>query len=112
MRLEFTGLFVKNEPEAIPDLAFMFCLLNYRDRFSPGSTALSILEVYQKECSPGRVLGLEEYQVRFTLEGLHSAGLIQLEKFANLDQVRFSSTLSQEEILSLIYGRQEINGCL
>jgi len=48
-------------------------------------------------------LNIPEYSLRTILENLHNAGLIRLEKLANLDQVRFLDSTSQEIVLSRIY---------
>ena len=101
---ERTGHFVKGTPVDIPAKAFLFCILNYRDRFSPGSTAINVEDLCLAENSPGRVLNLPEYELRQLLDELHNIGIIRLEKFANLDQVRLSDILTQQSTLSLIYG--------
>ncbi|MEI8132002.1 MAG: DUF4007 family protein [Leptolinea sp.] len=103
IKVEGTGKFIKSDPVDIPDLAFLFCLLYYRDKSSPGSSAVNVADICLKENSPGRVLHLEEYQVRTILGNLHDAGLVSLEQFANLDQVRFSGEMSQENVLQRIY---------
>ena len=94
----------RGNPEAIPTLAFLFCLLNYRDRTSPGSSAINVANICTSENCPGRVLNIPEYQVRAILEELHTSGHLRLEQFGNLDQVRFPETLTQESVLTLLYG--------
>lgn len=107
LSLESTGNFVRSTPVEIPDLAFLYCVLNFKDRFSPGSSAINIRDVSHMDSSPGRVFNLEEYQVRALLTNLHNRGLLRLEQFANLDQIRFSSALSQADLLTQIYGGQD-----
>lgn len=109
LKEEGTGNFMKSNPIEIPDLAFLFCLLYYRDKYSPGSTAVNIVDVCLAENSPGSVSYLPEYQVRSILGNLHNAGLVRLEQFANLDQVRLSDTLTQEDILRRIYKEKDAN---
>jgi hypothetical protein len=101
---EGIGKFMRGNPVEIPSLAFLFCILNYRDHSSPGSSAMNVEDICLAENSPGRVFNLPEYQVRHLLDELHSNGLIRLEKFANLDQVRLSETTTQQSVLSRIYG--------
>lgn len=103
------GDFEKANPVEVPDLTFLFCLLYYRDHYSPGSTAISNADVCQAEHSPGKVFNLPEYQVRATVERLHYAGLVRLEKLANLDQVRLSDDLTQEFVLERLYGGTNAN---
>ena len=103
------GNFEKAKPVEVPDLTFLFCLLYYRDHYSPGSTAISNTDVCQAEHSPGKVFNLPEYQVRATVERLHYAGLVRLEKLANLDQIRLSEDLTQEFVLERLYGGTNAN---
>ena len=107
--VEGTGNFIKSDPVEIPDLAFLFCLLYYRDKYSPGSSAVNTEDICLAENSPGRVINLPEYQVRTILGNLHDAGLIRLEQLANLDQVRLSDTLTQENVFQRIYGGKDAN---
>jgi hypothetical protein len=104
LELEGTGNYVRGNPVEIPGLAFLFCLLYYRDRFSPGASAMNVKDVCSENDSPGRVFNIPEYQVRSILGELHSSGHIRLEQFANLDQVRFPETTTQASVLSLLYG--------
>ncbi len=106
---EGKGNFKKSNPIDIPNLAFLYCLLYYRDKYSPGSTAVNIEDVCLAENSPGSVLNLPEYQVRSILGNLHNAGLFRLEQLANLDQVRFADSLTQEFVLERIYEGNDAN---
>lgn len=98
------GDYIRGNPEAIPSFAFLFCLVNYRDRFSPGSSAINVETICLAENSPGRVFNIPEYQVRNILEELHLSGHIRLEQFGNLDQVRFSETLTQSSVADRLLG--------
>lgn len=109
LKTEGTGTYVKSNPVDIPDLAFLFCLLHYRDKYSPGSSALNTEDVCLAEKSPGKVLNLSEYQVRAILGNLHNGGLIRLEQLANLDQIRLSDTITQDNLLQRIYGEYNAN---
>lgn len=109
LEVEGTGNFKKSNPVDVPDLAFLFCLFYYRDKYSPGSSAVNTEDICLAENSPGRVLNLPEYQVRTILRNLHNAGLVRLEQFANLDQVRLSASLTQEKVFGRIYGGKDAN---
>lgn len=98
-----TGEFARANPVDIPSQAFLFCLVQYRDLHSPGSSALNVEEISLAESSPGQVLNLPEYQVRQLLDELHRNGFVRLEMFANLDQVRLPDSLSQQTVLEAIY---------
>ena len=103
LQQESPAHYVRSNPVEIPSLAFLFCILFYRDRHSPGSSAMNVEDICLGENSPGRVLNLPEYQVRQLLDDLHGNGLIRLEKFANLDQIRLSDTTTQQIVLTKIY---------
>lgn len=103
---ETTGHFIKTSPSDVPELAFLYALIHYRDNYSPGSSAVNINDICQGENSPGRVMNIAEYQVRTILNHLHDANLIRLEKLANLDQVRLDDKLTQEAVINRIYGDQ------
>jgi hypothetical protein len=98
-----TGNFIRGNPSEIPVLALFFCILYYRDHYSPGSSAMNMEDICLAENSPGRVLNIPEYQIRGKLDDLHSRGLIRLERFANLDQVRIPDTTTQQSVLTEIY---------
>ncbi|HLO18441.1 MAG TPA: DUF4007 family protein [Anaerolineales bacterium] len=99
------GYYIRGNQQQMPALALLFCILYYRDHYSPGSSALNVEDVCLAENSPGRVLNIPEYQIRGQLDNLHSRGLIRLERFANLDQVRITDTTTQQSVLTEIYRR-------
>jgi predicted transcriptional regulator len=109
LKLGNRGNYIKSDPIDMPDLAFLFCLLFYRDNYLPGSSAINIKDICLKESSPGKVLQLTEYQIRNTLNNLHDKGLIRIEQFADLDQVRLSDSFTQESILERIYEVRNAN---
>jgi len=104
---ENIGKFLKSSPIPIPGLAFLFCLLLFRDKQSPGSSALTNKVICESENSPGKVFHLSEDQVRVHLENLHDAGLVRLERLANLDQVRLLDSIAKEKVLRQIFGGQD-----
>jgi hypothetical protein len=97
------GVFIKTKPIDVPVLSLLFCILFFKESKFPGSSAITIKNICQKEISPGLVFNLPEYKIRQDLENLHNSELIRLEIFGNLDQVRFSDSLSQEFVLNRIY---------
>jgi hypothetical protein len=106
---EGAGNFIRTNPVEIPDSAFLYCLLRYRDKYSPGSSAMNTADVCLAENSPGRVFNLPEYQVITILGNLHNAGLVRLEQLANLDQVRLFDTITQDSVLQHIYGGKDVD---
>lgn len=101
---ETTGIYVRGTPETIAALPFLYCLLEYRSRHASSATAIPITEIARGPDAPGTTLHLPEYVVRGLLNRLHDAGLVRLEQFGDLDQVRFSSDLSPIEVLDRLYG--------
>jgi hypothetical protein len=97
------GKFKKSEPLEIPALAFLYCVLTFLESKFSGSSAINIQDICCLESSPGLVLNLEEYQVRLLIEYLQFKGILRLEQFGNLDQVRISASLTKEAILNRIY---------
>lgn len=98
-----TGFFRKQAAIEISPLAFLFCVLFYRDKKSINATAMTISEICTGVDGPGLVLNIPEYQVRALLEKLHDTDVIRLEQLGDLDQVRFSDGLNEEEVLRRIY---------
>jgi len=101
---ESTGVYVRRVPEDIPPLPFLYCVLEYRSRHAASATAMPVTEIARDPDSPGVVLCLAEYSVRSLLDRLHDAGLVRMEQFGDLDQVRFASHLSQSDVLDRMYG--------
>jgi hypothetical protein len=104
LRQEQTGVYLRGTPVEVPPLAFLYCLLHYRVEHAPSSTALPVAELSTDADSPGAVLRLPEYEVRALLERLQEGGLLRVERFGDLDQVRFSQELTQSLVLQRIYG--------
>ena len=89
--------------EILP-IVFLFALLHYRDHFFPNASGLDIETVKTEENSPGHVFFLAGYQVDSMMNELHDQGLVRIETFGDLDQVRFSMDLTKEKVLNKIYG--------
>ncbi|MFA7408005.1 MAG: DUF4007 family protein [Anaerolineaceae bacterium] len=104
---EASGRFIKTTPKDVPLLAFLYALIRFRDNHSPGSSAVNINDICYEENSPGRVMNIDEYQVRALLNDLHDFDFIRLEKLANLDQVRLNDKMTQEAVTDRIYGDQD-----
>jgi hypothetical protein len=78
-----------DSPAPVPSGAFLAILLIYRDRFQPGTSGLEVPTICTADHSPGRLLHLNEAQVRALLNELHEASRLTIEAKADLDQVRF-----------------------
>lgn len=107
LKAETRNRFIKTNPITIYDVAFLYCIIHYRDNHNPGASAVNIEHICRAEFSPGKVLNLPEFQVRSILNNLHDSGLIRLEQFGNLDQIRLSDTITQGSTLDLIYGAED-----
>lgn len=103
IEMESTGHFVTTTPTDISSLAFLYCILFFKERYLPGASAMTIEDIGLAENGPGRVLNLPEHRIRALLSEAHVEGLIRLEQLANLDQVRIPESLTIEKVLSKIY---------
>lgn len=101
---ERMGHFIKGNPIDIPSLAFLFCMVSFRDRYSIGSSAINVNDLWVGENSPGSVFNIPEFQLRMILGDLHGLNFIRLEQFGNLDQVRFRESTNERSVLENIYG--------
>ena len=102
---EQTGIYQKGTPVEIPPLAFLYQLLHFKEIHAISASALPIAEVEKGDNSPGAVLSLTEFMLRDLLNQLHDSGLVRWEQFGDLDQVRFSETLTLTSVLYRIYGK-------
>lgn len=102
-----TGKYIRRESEQIEHLPFFYCLLHYRERVYPHSTALVIQDIINAENSPGRVLYLEDYAVKNLLTILHDLSLIRIETVGDLEQMRFNDDTFKESVLKAIYKVRE-----
>lgn len=88
----------------INPLIYLYCLMVYLENKKINATALTMDEIINKDDTPSRVFHLDEKTVNEILHRLHSKQIISLEKFGDLDQVRFPNTLTKEFLLNEIYG--------
>ena len=102
-----TGKYTRGEIEQIEPLPFFYCLLHYRERVYPHSTALVIQDIINAENSPGKVLYLEDYAVINLLTILHDLSLIRIETVGDLEQIRFNDDTLKESVLKAIYKVRE-----
>ena len=98
-----TGKYVRTEPEKIEPLPFLYCLLHYRERVYPHSTALVIQDMLNSVNSPGKVLFLDNYELNKLLATLHDQSLIRIEMVGDLEQIRLNDEISKGSVLKAIY---------
>ena len=95
--------YIRTTPTTVPDAILFSCILFYKVRFYPKDVALEVTKLINDENSPGRLLFMNEYRFRESLERLRIDGLITIESFANLDQIKFLKTTDYLESLSNYY---------
>jgi len=78
----------------IPNLIWVSSLLIFRDRYYPGASSLEVRLIAQSHFSPGRILRVNEVNVRKALDELHNANLLTVETRSGLDQVRFKRDIT------------------
>lgn len=88
-------------------LVFLYCILQYMEKKKINASALTIEEVTNSEDTPSKIFHLSNYQVNEILNKLYSRQLIGIEKFGDLNQVRFPVNLTKESILKEIYEEAE-----
>ena len=104
---DYEGKYQKDNPVELDPLVFLYCLLTFRENKEINATALTIKEILNEEDTPSRIFHLDDLLVNNILNQLHSMQLIGLEKFADLNQVRFPNDLTKEFLLKKIYGAIE-----
>ncbi|MCH7963258.1 MAG: DUF4007 family protein [Bacteroidetes bacterium] len=91
--------FIRLKPVQIPDKVLLAVILLYRDKFFSNQVALEINELYKADNSPGRLTYMNEYKFREALERLRIQRLISIESFADLDQIKFNTSMNYLETL-------------
>ena len=100
------GEYVRNEPIQVDPLAFLFCLLHFRDQHYQNATGLEIKHILKAINCPGLLLFLPEYKVNELLNKLHDKNLIRIETFGDLEQIRFAEGVTKDYALKKIYGNE------
>jgi len=102
-----SGEYVRSKVVQINPLPFLYCLLHFRDEYFSGSTGLAIKDIMQTVNSPGKVFYLQKYKINGLLNKLHDMGLIRIEKFGDLNQIRFAEGLTKNSVIQKIYSDEE-----
>ena len=64
---------------------------------------LEIPTLIHADNSPGRLMRQREAYIRKALDELHEAGLLTIESKANLDQIRYKSSITWLDAVRLYY---------
>ena len=107
LRQDGSGKYLKDNPEKMHPLPFLYCLLHFRDGHYPNATGLLKEDILHSDDSPGRVLLLPEYITAELLMRLHDMRLIGIETFGDLDQIRFRENINKAWVLNEIYGIEQ-----
>jgi len=100
---EDNQIFIRTNTTSLPDEILLAAILLYKQRFYADEVALEIKTLFQAENSPGRLFYLKEHKFREALERLRQNGYINIESFADLDQIKFSGTTDYLEQLNIYY---------
>jgi hypothetical protein len=87
----------------VPKQILFASALVYRDRFHPGASGVEIPTLVHADNSPGRLMRQREAYIRKALDNLHEAGLLTIESKANLDQIRYKSSVTWLDAVWLYY---------
>lgn len=98
------GKYIRNQPVPVDPVAFLFCLLHFRDQYFPNATGLVIENILDGFNSPGRLLFQPHHQIKELIAQLHDQHYIRIENFGDLDQIRFANGINKEFVMNQIYG--------
>lgn len=104
---DYEGKFQRDNQIEVNPLVYLYCLLSYKENKSINATALTINEILNNDGTPSRIFHLEMPQVNDIINRLNSKQIIGLEKFGDLNQVRFPNNLTKESVLKEVYGVNE-----
>jgi len=96
-------VFIRTRPVAIPDEVLYAVILYFKELYFPGEVTLEIKKLLHHENAPERLLFLNEDALREALERLRMKGLITIESFADLDQIKFNQPQTWLEALEAYY---------
>lgn len=85
-------------------LSFLYMVLYYKGFIGWNASSIDIDAISTNPNSPGKVLNIPLKKIEELLDRAHDNGFIRLEKFGDLDQIRFDENLTKEMILKKIYG--------
>lgn len=103
LKLEKNDSFTRIKPIAVPDIILLTVILLYKKNLFPNNVTLEVKTLVHPKDSPGRLLFLDELKLRESLERLRIAGYINIESFADLDQIKFNKTTDYLHCLELYY---------
>ncbi len=101
--LDYEKKYRKDNRQEIPPLVFLYTLLQYMENKNINATGLTIEEIISADDTPSKIFNLDSLQVNSYLNNLHNLELIRLERFGDLNQVRFGSGLTKTSLLDRIY---------
>ncbi len=104
--IDYENKFQKDKPVEISPLVFLYTLLHYVDKKNINATGLTIDEINSADGLPGKVFNLDTVQINNYLNKLHSMELIRLERFGDLNQIRFGNSLNKTMLLNKIYNAE------
>lgn len=87
----------------VPDEVLLAAILLFKDRFYKSEVTLEIKKLINYENSPGTLFYLNETTFRNSLERLRKVRLINIESFADLDQIKFTNISDYVEMLKYYY---------
>jgi len=94
---------IQRDVALVPPPILLATMLIHRDRFHPGASGVEIPTLVHADNSPGRLMRQREAYIRKALDELHEAGLLTIESKANLDQIRYKSSITWLDAVRLYY---------
>ena len=98
--------YIRTRPVAIPDDVVYAVILYFKEIYFQEEVTLEIKNLIHHENAPARLLFINENVLRQVLERLRIKGLITIESFADLDQIKFDQRHTWLEALEVYYKRK------
>lgn len=87
----------------VPDEILLASILLYKERFFSNEVTLEIKNLLNNTNSPGTLFYLNESKLRESIERLRQKGLLIIESFADLDQIKFTHVTNYIEMMKYYY---------
>lgn len=89
--------------ELLPDHIVLYAILRYREKSQRDTNALSVEELLNAPCSPGKAFNLDTFSTLEVLRRLEARGLLRVIRTSGLDEVRLESSLLPADCLRVHY---------
>ena len=100
---EDEDIYIRNKTAIIPDEILLSCVLYYKEEYFEKDVVIEVKSLLNDYNTPCKLLFINEEQLRLSLERLRKEGFINIESFADLDQIKFIKNDNYFDILKRYY---------